>query len=202
MRVMLDMFQLIREKMARVDMCDIFIKAKWSITRNHPHHPQIDLSWGATMAIEKWLDRLLDDWGWWARQRERSGYRCRSIEGRYRPERVADLLETPRVVDEQTCLAVERVVCNPGFPVRARGVLKGWYVLRVDLHQIARLGGFHHSRFEDELHLAVTMLKNNLDRRERSSSIPGNNLNSAALVSSPCLMAGAVTSSKTQARKV
>jgi hypothetical protein len=152
--------------------------------------------------IEKWLDRLLDDWGWWARPRERSGYRCRSIEGRYRPERVADVLETPRVVDEQACLAVERVVCNPAFPVRARGVLKGWYVLRVDLCQIARLNGFHHTRFEDELHAAVVMLKNRLDSRERISTIPANNLNPAALVSSPCLMAGAATSSKTQARKV
>jgi hypothetical protein len=44
MRVMLDMFQLIREKMAEVDVCDIFIKAKWNITRNPPHHPQIDFS--------------------------------------------------------------------------------------------------------------------------------------------------------------
>lgn len=147
-----------------------------------------------------WIERVLDDWGWWARQRERSGYRCRSAEGHYRRERVEDG-ESHRVVDEAMCLAVERVVCRPDFPVRARGVLKGWYVLRVSLRQIARLGGFPACEFEAELHRATRMVKNLLDNDSRMSSIRTNNSISAASVSSPCPMAGAAASARTRARQ-
>lgn len=122
------------------------------------------------------MERLLDDWGWWARQRERGGYRCRSIEGRYRRERVAgEADDPPRMVDEVACLAVERVVCAPGFPARSRGVLKGWYVLRVSLRQIARLGGFPACEFEGELLRANRMVKNLLDSSARVSSIRTDN---------------------------
>lgn len=177
-------------------MYDTFKDCSGKITRNHPHHPQ-----GDEMSDDV-MDRVLEDWGRWARQRERAGYRCRSAEGRYRRERlVGDGDETPRPVDERECLAVERIVCAPSFPARARGVLKGWFVLRVDLRQIARLGGFQASEFEAELHRAKRMVKNLLDSRDLVSSIRGDNLTSAALVSSPCLMAGARTSGETRARQ-
>jgi hypothetical protein len=173
MRVMLDMFQLIREKMAEVMCFDIFIKAKWNITRNHPHHPQIDFLWGATMAIEKWLDRLLDDWGWWVRERSGGVCRCRSIEGRYLPPRVAgdEKRVASRLVDVASCIHVERVVCSPGFPVVARGMLKGWYVLRTSREKITGKLGIPRAAFELELERAARMLKNNLDNRLQVSSI-------------------------------
>ncbi|MDO9227154.1 MAG: hypothetical protein Q8M09_12500 [Pseudomonadota bacterium] len=148
-----------------------------------------------------WIERVLDDWGWWARQRERAGYRCRSAEGHYRRERVGEADDAPRAVDEVMCLAVERVVCQPGFPARARGVLKGWYVLRVSLRQIARLGGFPACEFEAELHRAQRMVKNLLDNASRATNILTNNPTSADLVSSPCPMAGARTGGKITARQ-
>lgn len=123
------------------------------------------------MAMEKWLDRLLDDWGWWATTRDSSGYRCRSIEGRYRPERVADNQQAPRVVNVQDCLAVERTICNPAFPAQARGLLKGWYVQRHSREKIAGRVGIPRSAFEFELDRAATMLKNRLDKSGHSSSI-------------------------------
>lgn len=123
--------------------------------------------------IEKWLDRLLDDWGWWATARESGGYRCRSIEGHYRPERVADDLQPSRLatLDVQTMLKVERAVCHPNFPHQARALLKGWYVLRASREKIAGKLGIPRSAFEHELWRAATMLKNNLDNGGRLSSM-------------------------------
>lgn len=117
--------------------------------------------------IDVSMDRLLDDWGWWARARNGSGYRCRSIEGRYMPKRVpGDEARNPRrEVDEQACLAVERAVCAPGFPIMARLLLKGWYVLRISREKIAGKAGIPRAGFDTELARSVTMLKNNLDKK-------------------------------------
>jgi hypothetical protein len=159
-------------------MCfDIFIKAKWNITRNPPHHPQNAFSWGATMAIDKAMDRLLDDWGWWVRERVGQHGRCRSIEGRYLPERVAGEEERRpmRLLDVQACLAVERVVCAPGFPAVARLMLKGWYVLRIAREKIAGKAGIPRASFEYELERSVRMLKNNLDKSVLVSIIAATN---------------------------
>jgi len=130
-----------------------------------------------TDGIDDAMDRLLDDWGWWARARNGSGYRCRSIEGRYMPERVpGDEDRNPRrVVDEQACLEVERVVCAPGFPVIARLMLKCWYVLRISREKITGKAGIPRAGFHVELARSVTMLKNNLDKKILLSIIAATN---------------------------
>lgn len=108
------------------------------------------------------MERLLDDWGWWARQRERAGYRCRSAEGRYRRPRVGEVEDAPRVVDVRACLAVERAVCHTDFPGEARTLLKGWYVLRVSREKIAAKAGIPRASFPERLAWAVTVLGNRL----------------------------------------
>jgi len=152
------------------------------------------------MTIEKWLDRLLDDWGLWATAREGSGYRCRSIEGRYRPERVAgeDERVPLRLLDIQACLAVERVVCSPGFPAQARMVLKGWYVLRVSREKIAGKAGIPRASFEHELERSARMLKNNLDKSLLASIIAATNPTDRD--DYPALDGGVRTTRQTQAR--
>jgi hypothetical protein len=109
-------------------------------------------------------DKALDDWGWWVRARSVPRYRCRSIEGRYRPERVPgdDERTASRVVDERLCLAVERAVCQPGFPDGARVILKGWYVQRTSREKIAAKAGFPRVVFADRLAWAVAVLRNRL----------------------------------------
>ena len=116
------------------------------------------------MTVDASMDRALEDWGWWVRDRSGSGFRCRSIEGRYRPERVPgdDEREARRVVDERLCLAVERAVCQPGFPSGARAVLKGWYVQRISREKIAAKAGFPRVAFADRLAWAVAVLRNRL----------------------------------------
>jgi hypothetical protein len=118
------------------------------------------------MGIDTVMDRVLDDWGWWVRDRMSVGYRCRSIEGRYVRERVpGDEERVPRrEVDVEQCLAVERAVCHPDFPHVARGLLKGWYVRRVSREKIAGKLGIPRAAFEYELGRAVTTLKNRLDK--------------------------------------
>ncbi len=133
----------------------------WNIPRNRPHHPQ-PVPTGETMGIDKAMDRVLDDWGWWVRDRAVMGYRCRSIEGRYRPERVADEVTAPRMVDERLCLNVERTICHPGFPCEARIILKGWYVRRDSPGFITARAGIPRSWFEDRLAWAMRVMRNRL----------------------------------------
>ena len=146
-----------------------------NIPRDHPHHPQI--AEGVNMAIDKAMDRVLDDWGWWVRDRAAANSRCRSIEGRYRRERVPgdDEREPRREVWVDECLAVERAVCHPSFPAVARGLLKGWYVKRISKERIAGKLGIPRSAFEHELGRAVTMLKNRLDKLVLVSIIAATN---------------------------
>ena len=80
--------------------------------------------------LEEALNGLLEDWGWWARQRTSQGYRCLSAEGRYRPPRVEDQAAPPRPIDEAICCEIEREVTHPDFPKLAHRLLKGWYVRR------------------------------------------------------------------------
>lgn len=129
------------------------------------------------VAIDKAMDRVLDDWGWWVRDRLSVGYRCRSIEGRFVRGRVpGDEERQPRrEVDIEQCLAVERVVCHPDFPTVARGLLKGWYVRRVSREKIAGKWGIPRSSFDYELGRAVTMLKNRLDKLALISIISATN---------------------------
>jgi hypothetical protein len=110
------------------------------------------------------VERLLEDWGWWVHDRAGTGYRCRSIEGRYRPERVPgdDEREARRVVDERLCWAVERTVCQPGFPDGARIILQGWYARRISREKIAARAGFPRAAFADRLAWAVAVLRNRL----------------------------------------
>jgi hypothetical protein len=123
------------------------------------------------------MERLLDDWGWWVRERLSVGYRCRSIEGRYVHERVPGEEERQprREVDVEQCLAVERAVCHHDFPAVARGLLKGWYVRRVSREKIAGQLGIPRAAFDLELGRAVTMLKNRLDKIARLSIIAATN---------------------------
>ena len=114
-------------------------------------------------------DALLDDWGWWVRDRASGGSsRCRSIEGRYVGPAVPgdDERQPRRMVDVQLCLAVERAVCHPGFPAQARLILKGWYVLRVSREKIAGRAGIPRAAFECELKRAVNILLNRLDKEK------------------------------------
>jgi hypothetical protein len=128
--------------------------------------------------VDAATERMLDDWGWWVRGRASTGYRCRSIEGRYRPERVPDADQAPRMVDEGVCLAVERTVCHPGFPACARVVLKGWYVQRASGPRIAALAGIPRDSFRHELFRAITMFANRMkkvvDIPARASTMPLN----------------------------
>lgn len=135
----------------------------WNIPRNHPHHPQ-PVSMGAMMGIDTVMDRMLDDWGWWVRDRSGSGYRCRSVEGRYRPERVPgdDERSARRMVDERVCVAVERTICHPAFPKEARIILAGWYVRRDAPGFIAAKAGIPRSWFQDRLVWAVLVARNRL----------------------------------------
>lgn len=116
------------------------------------------------MLIGEDMERLLDDWGWWVRDRASNGYRCRSIEGRYRPERVPDADQAPRMVDEAACLRVERTVCHPGFPALARMLLQGWYVRRASGPRIAALAGIPRSMFEERLVWAALILNNRMKK--------------------------------------
>jgi len=133
------------------------------------------------MRIDMAMERLLDDWGWWARERQSSGYRCRSMEGRYRPERVPDADQAPRSVDEDACLRVERTVCHTGFPSLARILLKGWYVSRIGGPRIAAMAGIPKATFEAELFRAVTILRNRMkifiDMDARMTTMPHNESN-------------------------
>lgn len=117
------------------------------------------------MRIDAAMERLLDDWGWWVRERGGSGYRCRSIEGRYRREGVNDgdqVPQAPRMVDEAACLRVERTVCHPGFPVLARTLLQGWFVRRDSMGHISARVGIPRAAFDDRLAWSAAILKNRL----------------------------------------
>lgn len=131
------------------------------------------------------MERLLDDWGWWVRARSHGGMRCCSAEGRYRPERVDEEPQARRMVDEATCMAVERAVSHPDFPVSARGLLKGWYVLRVAREQIARRVHIPMVEFDLAMKWAVTILKNRLDISIRPPNIRTDNSIPPEQVSSP-----------------
>jgi len=116
------------------------------------------------MGIDKAMDRVLDDWGWWVRDRTGSGYRCRSIEGRYRPERVPgdDERDARRLVNEQQCVAVEKTICHPAFPKEARIILAGWYARRDSPGFIAAKAGIPRSWFQDRLVWARLVVRNRL----------------------------------------
>ena len=117
---------------------------------------------GVVMPVDVWMDKVLDDWGWWVRDRKGSGYRCCSAEGRYRPERVPgdDERSARRLVDERQCVTVERTICHPGFPKEARIILKGWYVRRDDPRHIVAKAGIPRSWFDDRLTWAVLVARN------------------------------------------
>jgi hypothetical protein len=68
-------------------------------------------------------------------------------------------------------MAVERTVCSPGFPKQQRGILQGWYVRRVSREKIAGKLGIPRAEFEHELAIAVTMLRNKLDKCGNVSTI-------------------------------
>jgi len=127
--------------------------------------------------IDKMMDRVLDDWGWWVRDRMSTPGRCRSIEGRYVRERVPgdDEREPKRAVVIDECIAVERAVCHPSFPAVARGLLKGWYVKRISREKISGKLGIPRASFEHELSKAVSMLKNRLDKFVLTSIIAATN---------------------------
>lgn len=114
--------------------------------------------------MSQYVDNLLDDWGYWARARASGGLRCRSAESRYRvpvgPDNV--ITAAPRTVDERLCLAVERTVCNPGFPAEARIILKGWYVRRDSAAYIAGKAGIPRAWFKDRLAWAMKVVSNRI----------------------------------------
>jgi len=116
------------------------------------------------MTIDKAMDQVLDDWGWWVRDRSGSGYRCRSIEGRYRPERVPgdDERVAARMVDERQCVAVERTICHPAFPREARIILAGWFVRKDSPGFIAAKAGIPRSWLQDRLAWAMRVTRNRL----------------------------------------
>lgn len=151
--------------------------------------------------IDEALHGRLEDWAWWVRDRAASGYRCRSAEGRYRPERVDDERRQPRrLVDAKDALLMERTVSHPEFPIRARELIVGWYILRVSRAQICRRCGVPLAQWEERMGWAGRMLKNRLDILERASYATANNSTPADPVSIPCLVAG-IPVSETEARK-
>ena len=125
--------------------------------------------------IDDALHVRLEDWAWWVADRSRSGYKCLSAEGRYRPERVAEQLPTRRVVDVHDAATIERVICHPGFPQLYRRMLVGWYVLRASQQQISRRCGVCTTAFDQQMGLAGRILRNRLDIEARASYISSNN---------------------------
>lgn len=127
------------------------------------------------MLIDEALHVRLEDWAWWVSERTRQGYKCLSAEGRYRPPRVVEHQPAPRVVDAQDAALIERVICHPGFPAQARGLLVGWYVLRASRSQVCRRCGVTQSAFDQQMGLAGRILKNRLDIESRASLHSPNN---------------------------
>jgi hypothetical protein len=114
------------------------------------------------MSVDDAMERLLDDWGWWARMRTSRGQRCLSAEGRYRPERVADEAMAPRMVDEAACLRIEREVTHPHFPKQAHRLLKGWYVKKDSPGHIAAQCAIPRGLVADKVAWARAILRNRL----------------------------------------
>lgn len=152
--------------------------------------------------IDEGLHGRLEDWAWWVRDRAAAGYRCRSAEGRYRPERVDDERRQPRrLVDAQDALLMERTVSQPEFPCLARALLLGWYILRASRPQICRRCGVPLAQWEERMGWAGRMLKNRLDILTRASYATANNSTPADPVSIPCLVAGTAVDERKAARQ-
>lgn len=152
--------------------------------------------------IDEALHVRLEDWAWWVRDRKAMGMRCRSVEGRYMPERVEDdeRRAPRRVVDVQDAATIERAISHPDMPRLAHDLLVGWYVLRVSQGQVCRRCGVPKSAWEERMGWAGRILRNRLDKRENMPTMTVNNLNPADMVSIPCPMAG-IPVSATEARK-
>lgn len=151
--------------------------------------------------IDDALHVRLEDWAWWVRDRKAGRLRCRSVEGRYRPERVEDdeRRAPRRVVDAQDAALIERAISHPDMPRQAHDLLVGWYVLRVSQGQICRRLGVPKSMWDERMGWAARILRNRIDKSVAMPTITGNNLNPADMVSIPCQMAG-IPMSETEAR--
>lgn len=142
--------------------------------------------------VDSALDARLDDWAFWVTRRGMVVGRARSAEGNYRPERVADdeARSARRMVDELDALLIERTVCALDFPVTARGLLVGWYVLRANRHQICRRLGIPQGQCEERMGWAARILQNRLDKYQRMATMRINNSTSSVSESIPSPVAG------------
>ena len=142
--------------------------------------------------VDECMDARLDDWAFWVTRRGMVVGRARSAEGHYRPERVADeeQRQARRVVDEVDALMIERALTSTDFPVMARQLLVGWYVLHANRKQICRKLGVPASQCEERMGWAARILENRLDKLKRLATMRNNNPTSTVTVSIPSQMAG------------
>jgi hypothetical protein len=124
--------------------------------------------------IDSETHEMLIDWAIVLRDRPVQGH-CRSIEHRYRPEKLREGEEEERraprrEIDPEKANMIERIVCAPSFPRFNREFLKAHYIHGLAKQAVCRRLGIRFRDFDFEWYRSVLITRNRLQILKRRAS--------------------------------
>lgn len=124
------------------------------------------------MLVSQTIHDELENWARVVRDPLFIARRCKSAEGRYRPEKVKDERERELTAmpepDHHAGMLAERVISHPNFPALARQMLVGYYVLRAQPRQVCRKCAVPQSQYDSMMGWSANIFKNRLDKAQNA----------------------------------